>query len=334
MQTDHLSYASESLPRWQRAFVRAMENASGRRRLLPLYDRWRAESAGTSPRMMAEMLELIGTSLDLQGAWPARIAPGEPLVIVANHPFGIGDGIALTVLAEAMGRPYRILVNRDFLKVPEVRDIVLPVDFAETEAAVATNLATRAAARRLLKEGATLIIFPAGGVATAERPFGPAEELPWKLFTARLIQQSGASVLPVYFEGQNSRVFHLASRVSLMLRLSLLVSEFRKFVGAKVRLHVGDVVRFEELEHRGDRRALTDELYARVQRLAPGNAGKPLAKLRQRPVAERMSFPWDSARPSVGNGRSSNVPVDGASRPASVTISAAAPLSTSNKTVT
>jgi putative hemolysin len=224
------------------------------------------------------------------------IAADEPLVIIANHPFGIGDGIALTVLAEAIGRPYRILVNRDFLKVPEIRDIALPVDFAETEEAVQVNLATRAAARRLLKGGATLIIFPAGGVATSERPFGPAEELPWKLFTARLVQQSQASVLPVYFEGQNSRLFHLVSRISLMLRLSLLVSEFRRFLGTAVRLHVGDVVRFEDLWHRSDRRALTDELYARVHQLAPENRRKPLDQLKPRPADERVRFPWDRSR--------------------------------------
>ena len=296
MQTEHLSYASESLPPWQRLFVRAVENASGRQRLLPLYERWRTHSAGKSPRMMAEMLELIGTSLDLDGAWPVTGAPEEPIVIVANHPFGIGDGIALTVLAEAIGRPYRILVNRDFMKVPEIRDIALPVDFSETEEATAINLATRAEARRLLKEGTTLVIFPAGGVATAERLFGPAEELPWKHFTARLVQQSKASVLPVFFEGQNSRLFHLVSRISLMLRLSLLVSEFRRFRRTRVRLHVGAIVRFEDLAHRDDRRALTDELYARVHQLAPANRGKALDQLRPRPAEARVRFPWDRPR--------------------------------------
>lgn len=292
MQTEHLSYASQSLPAWQRSFIRAVENASGRRRLLPLYERWRAEMAGR-PEMMADMLGLIGTSLDIRGAWPAQIGTHEPLVMIANHPFGIGDGIALTVLAEAMGRPYRILVNKDFLKVPEVRDIVLPIDFDETEAAVRTNLASRAEARRLIKAGVTIIIFPAGGVATAERLYGPAEELPWKLFTARLVQQAGANVLPIYFEGQNSALFHLVSRVSLMLRLSLLVSEFRRFVGSRVRLHVGEVVRYGSLASRGDRRALTDELYARVQQLAPGNAGRPLEELKPRPAAARRRFPWE-----------------------------------------
>lgn len=297
MQSDELSYASESLPSWQRRLIRAIENASGRRRLLPLYERWRTESAGRHG-MMAAMLGLIDTRLDIRGAWPAQVPGGAPLVMIANHPFGIGDGIALTVLAEALGRPYRILVNQDFLKVPEVRDIVLPVDFAETEAALATNLATRARARQLLKDGTTIIIFPGGGVATADRWFAPAEELPWKLFTARLVQQAGASVLPVFVEGQNSHLFHLASRYSLTLRLSLLVSEFRRFVGSKVVVHVGDVVPFSDLASRADRRALTNELYARVLRLAPGNSAKALVDLQPRPASARRQFPWDLPQPA------------------------------------
>lgn len=296
MKTEHLSYASESQPGWQRAFVRAVENASGRRRLLPIYDRWRRESAGKSPRMMAEMLELIGTTLQPGGTWPVELRPGQPLVVIANHPFGIGDGLALVVLAEALGRPFRMLVNKDFLKVPELREIVLPIDFSETREAVQTNLETRAAARRLLSAGTTIVVFPAGGVATAQRLFGSAEELPWKLFTARLIQQCRAGVLPVYFEGQNSRLFQIVSRVSLMLRLSLLVSEFRSFVGSSIRLRVGDVVRFDQLEHRDDRRRLTDELYALVHQLAEENIGKTLAEIKQRPASDRIRFPWDPPR--------------------------------------
>ncbi len=299
MQSDHLSYASDALPLWQSRLIRAIENASGRRRLLPLYERWRSECAGR-PGMMAGMLGLIGTTLDIRGAWPATVARDVPLVMIANHPFGIGDGIALTVLAESLGRPYRILVNQDFLKVPEVHDIVLPVDFAETEAALATNLATRSRARQLLKEGVTIIIFPGGGVATAERWLGLAEELPWKLFTARLIQQTGASVLPVYFEGQNSWLFQLASRYSLMLRVSLLVSEFRRFVGSPVVLHVGNAVPFGDFANRDDRRALTDELYARVQRLAPGNRNRSLGQLHPRPAIGRRRFPWDPPPVALG----------------------------------
>jgi putative hemolysin len=133
-------------------------------------------------------------------------------------------------------------------------------------------------------------------VATAEQPFGKAEELPWKSFTARLIRLAEAAVLPVYFEGQNSALFHLISRYSLMLRLSLLVSEFRHFVGATVKVHVGAVVPFAELACRTDRGPLTDELYALVHRLAPDAAVLGPAHFTPRPAEVRRRCPWDPPR--------------------------------------
>jgi putative hemolysin len=294
--SEELSYVSWRDPFWKRWTMRAIENLSGRRRLLPIYHRWRMV-VGTSPRMMGTLLDMLGTRLDVRArAWPIVVPPEVPLVMVANHPFGIGDGIALLALAEALGRPYRILINSDFMKLPEIRPYALPIDFSASPEAIATNLKSRTDARRLLKQGVTIVVFPAGGVATAERPAGKAEELPWKAFTARLIQQAQASVLPVYFEGQNSALFHLISRYSLMLRLSLLVSEFRRFVGATVRVHVGALVPFAELGCQADRGALTDELYALVHRLAPEAAGLGPEQLRPRPAEVRRRYPWDPPR--------------------------------------
>ena len=188
---------------------------NGRRRLLPLYQRWRHEIVGRSPRMWSEALELIGTRLeiDARGDWHAAV-PAGPVVMIANHPFGIADGIAALALAERLDRPYRILLTVELMRLPELKGVGLPIDFSETEEALATNLATRAEARRLLKAGGIIVIFPAGAVATAEKPFGKAEERPWRQFVVRLIQQSGAAVLPVFFEGQNSPLFHFVSRES------------------------------------------------------------------------------------------------------------------------
>src|SRR5262252_5436025 len=297
-----LTYASPQDPRWKRWAMRAIEDLSGRRRLLPIYRTWRTEVAGKSPRMMNELLDMIGTKLDINAgnsnaeAWPVTVPPGMPLVIVANHPFGIGDGIATLALAEQLGRPYRVLVHSAFLKVPEIRDLALPIDFSESPEAIRTNLASRNAARRLLRDGVTIVVFPAGGVATAEHPAGKAEELPWKTFTARLIQLAQAAVLPVYFEGQNSPLFHFVSRYSETIRLALMVSELRNFVGATVPVHVGAVVPFEELTSRADRQGLTLELYARVHQLAPGSRRLSLDELKPRPPHARRRFAWDPPR--------------------------------------
>jgi putative hemolysin len=297
VRSDELSYVSERDPLWKRWTMRGIENLSGRRSLLPIYHHWQREVGAGSPRMMTDLLKLIGTRLDIDApAWPVTVPQDLPLVIVANHPFGIGDGIVVLALAERLDRPFRILVNSDFLKVPEIRPYALPIDFSDTREAMETNLRSRIDARRLLQSGVTIVVFPAGGVATAEEPRGRAEELPWKGFTARLIQQARASVLPVYFEGQNSPLFHMVSRYSLMLRLSLLVSEFRHFVGSTVKVHVGGLIPFSELGSPADRTALTRELYARVHRLAPRGSELGPAFLMERPPELRRRYPWDPPR--------------------------------------
>ena len=299
MNSPELSYATANTPPIQRWLIRTIENLSGRHGLLKIYHRWRAESAGGA-RMWRDALDMIGTRLEITAPvdWPARL-PDGPLIIIANHPFGIADGIAILSLAERIGRPYRCLLNADFLRLPEVHALALPIDFNETKEALATNLKTRNEARRLLKEGTTLVIFPAGGVATAEKPFGIAEELPWKAFTARLIQQSGATILPVYFEGQNSALFHFVSRYSLSLRLSLLVLEFRHHIGATIRATIGLPVSWAEIAATADGGSIMDELYVRVHRLAPGAENVDRATLLPRPIHRRRPYPWDPPRGPV-----------------------------------
>lgn len=295
MESYVLSYASAGDPLPKRLLMRAVEDLSGRRRLLPVYEAWKRDFAGKSPTQWSDLLALIGTELEISAAhdW-IQVLPAGPLVVIANHPFGIADGIAILSLAERIRRPYRILLNADFMRVPEVQAFGLPIDFTETKAALQKNLRTRAEARRLLKEGVTIIVFPAGGVATAQSPFGAAEELPWKLFAARLIQQSGATVLPIYFEGQNSPLFHFVSRYSLSIRLALLVSEFRHRVGTRMRVHVGTPVGFAQSSNGLEAHAFLDELYLMVHRLAPGARDRPRESLLPRPADERYRFPWDS----------------------------------------
>ena len=296
MISHDLSYATAGTPPVRRWLIRTLENLSGRRKLLKAYHRWRTKSAG-GPRMWRDALEMIGTRLEINAPedWYTRL-PDGPLVIIANHPFGIADGIAILSIAERIGRPYRCLLNTDFMRLPEVQELGLPIDFNETKEALATNLKTRNEARRLLKKGVTLVIFPAGGVATAEKPFGRAEELPWKAFTARLIQQASATVLPVYFEGQNSALFHFVSRHSLSLRLSLLVLEFRHHIGASIRATIGLHVSWTEIAAGSGGGPIIDELYVQVHRLAPEAEKVDRTALLPRPINQRRRYPWDPPR--------------------------------------
>lgn len=299
-----LSYANPSHPRLKRWFIRSVEGLSGRDRYVRLYDIWRSTIVPSRDRVFGRMLDLIGISLDSRGEWPPRDLPQGPLVIVANHPFGIGDGIAALSLAEQLGRPFRVMINAELLKIPEMEAYSLPVDFSEAKDAVKKNMAMRREALSLLKEGVTIVVFPGGGVATAPKGFGEARDLPWKLFPARLVQEARATVVPVHFAGQNGRLFHLVSKpmlayeqapgkvaralyeVSLTLRTSLLIREFARLSGRSISAHVGRPIAWEEMEPIRDRKALTGFLQQRVQDLAPARSPiRRLPGMRRHPAA-------------------------------------------------
>lgn len=269
MKFKELSYANERDPKLKRWFIRSIEGLSGRDRFTRLYEIWRNDIVGKTDRVFGKMLDLIHVDLKVEGTWPPENIPDGPIVIVANHPFGIGDGIAVLALAEQLGRPFRVLINNELLKVPEMSPYSLPVSFEETKEALALNMQTRHEALRLLKEGVTVVIFPAGGVATAKKGFGRAEDLPWKMFPAKLIQAAKANVVPVFFEGQNGRLFHLASKISLTLRVSLLIREFRRLSGSTIRARVGVMIPWEELSTHADRKDLLARLFGAVFSMAP-----------------------------------------------------------------
>jgi putative hemolysin len=269
-----LSYANERDPKLKRWFIRSIEGLSGRDRFTRLYEIWRNDIVGKTDRVFGKMLDLINVDLKIEGTWPPESIPEGPVVIIANHPFGIGDGIAVLALAEQLGRPFRVLINNELLKVPEMAPYSLPVSFEETKEALAINMQTRHEALRLLKEGVTVVIFPAGGVATAKKGFGRAEDLPWKMFPAKLIQAAKANVVPVYFEGQNGRLFHLASKISLTLRVSLLIREFRRLSGSTIQARVGQMISWDDLASHADRKDLLARLFGAVFDMAPAERRK------------------------------------------------------------
>jgi putative hemolysin len=276
VQFPELSLANADDPPLRRKTIRLLEQLSGRDYFTPIYARWRSEVVPQGSGIIRPMLGLIDVKLDVVAShWPPQLLPDRPAVLIANHPYGFIDGIAALALAEDMGRPFKILINKDLLKVPELRPFSLPIDFEETREAHKTNIATREEAVRLLGTGTTIIVFPAGGVATATRPFGQARDLPWKPFVARLIQSARASVIPIYFEGQCSPLFHLASRVGMTLRLSMLIHEFRRSVGRRLVARVGEVVPFEALAQGADRKAMLGELFDLVHGLASGAQTAP-----------------------------------------------------------
>lgn len=262
-----ISYASSAATGAGRALVRVLENATGRLGLIARGEGYEREIARGRDFWQVLMdrygREVIGGSL-------TNIPAEGPLILIANHPFGILDGLMMGhILCQARG-DFRILANSVFRKAAEIDRIVLPVSCEAGKAAQAANLETRRIALGYLARCGAIGVFPGGTVSTSARPFGLAIDPFRRGFTARMIAKSGAAVVPVYFAGQNSRAFHLASHLHLTLRLGLLIREFRARVDAPVRVAVGrpvDPARLAELH--AEPRRMMDFLRRATYELSP-----------------------------------------------------------------
>ncbi|MGO4870595.1 MAG: lysophospholipid acyltransferase family protein [Roseiarcus sp.] len=283
------SYATASDPLVKRGLIRLVEKATGQPQLKRLY-----VHNQLYPRASESFWQAAVRSLALDVRYDAealaRLPRTGPVVFVANHPYGVLDGIVISWLVEKIRSDFVVLTNAVLMRAPEVRDYILPIDFSETEEAQRTNLASRAAARARLEKGGAVVVFPAGGVSTAPDRLGrkPAVDARWQPFVGQLIQRSKATVVPVWFGGQNSRLFQIASHVSLTLRLSLIFHEVKTRIGASFPVAIGAPIAFDEIAAIRDRQALADDLNARVYALAaaapqarakPRRAKKLLAKL-------------------------------------------------------
>jgi putative hemolysin len=254
------SYSSSEQPLFQRSVIQAIEQIGGRQKLKRIYDQHQADPR-QGESFFDAAIRLLRLSVHYDAEALHACPPTGPVVFIANHPYGVVDGITLAWLAAKVRPDIKVLANSVLCQAPDARVNLLPVDFDPTREARETNVRSRLAAQGWLREGHAVGIFPGGGVSTSERPLkGPAVDLPWAPFTAKLIRLSRATVVPVFFVGQNSRLFQLASHLSLTLRLSLVFRETARRIGTILKVRIGRPIPFDEIAHLEDRQELVKEL--------------------------------------------------------------------------
>ena len=264
-----ISYSYSAQTKAGKAVIKLMENTTGRLRLIKRARGYEQEVANGRDFWQV-MVERYGLSLDIVAGDLSKIPTSGPLIMIANHPYGILDGLMMGHILSSVRGDFRILANTVFRKSADLQRVVLPISFDETKDAVRENLATRKNALAYLADGGAIGVFPGGTVSTAATPFAQPMDPGWRSFTARMISKSNATVLPVYFEGQTSRMFQLASHLHNTLRMGLLIKEFKKRIDTPVRVVVGDPITQEDLtEFSTDSRAMMDFLRKKTYELSP-----------------------------------------------------------------
>ncbi len=229
--------------------IRGIEWFTGKLTILRMIREFERRGAPTGQAFWRAALDTMGIPLLTPQEEIDNIPLDGPVVVVANHPHGLVDGM---ILADLIGRrrtDYKILTRALLTGIDEVASsYMIAVPFPHEPDAQRKSVEMRARAMAHLREGGVISVFPSGVVASSDTMFGPVIEREWNVFTAQMIRRSGARVVPVYFPGTNSRAYQIANRISATLRQGLLLHEVVRGCNKPQRPVVGEPIGEERMK--------------------------------------------------------------------------------------
>ncbi|MDK3072108.1 1-acyl-sn-glycerol-3-phosphate acyltransferase [Sedimentitalea sp. JM2-8] len=244
-----LTYANSFDDPWTAFAIRAIEWFTGKLTILKMVKRFeRTNENYRGQKFWRGALNVMGIELRTPLEQLANIPKEGPVVVVANHPHGMVDGMIFADLIGRVRLDYRILTRSVLTGLDEAAtSFMIPVPFPHDPEAQRKMVEMRANAMSHLENGGVVALFPSGVVMSSESWFGPAVEKEWNVFTAKMIRRSGAKVVPIYFPGSNSRAYQIANRISPVLRQGLLLHEIVRSCNKPQAPIVGEPVREEEM---------------------------------------------------------------------------------------
>ncbi len=242
-----LSYAGTFSNPLKAGSIRAIEWLTAKVTLLRLIRQFERSGAPFGAPFWPKAIKQMGIEIQTPAEEVAHIPATGPVVVVANHPHGLVDGMIMAELVSRVRSDFRILTRSLLTGIPEIEEFMIPVPFPHEENARQLGLEMRNLTMAHLKAGGVVILFPAGKVAMSETWWSPAVEAEWNVFTHKIVKSSGATIVPMHFTGQNSRAFLIANLLSDTLRQGLLLYEIKRALFKPQRPFVGAPIPADEL---------------------------------------------------------------------------------------
>ena len=208
------------------------------------------KNTGTEgPEFSSEMLRNIPVTFDVPEDELNHIPAEGGFITVSNHHFGAIDGLLLNKIIGERRPDFKILTTYFLALIPNLKDWFIPVDNFSSGRARSVN-GIRAALGHIAN-GGPLGVFPAGEVGTWQRGKNRTsvcggrhvvEDKPWTDNISKLIRKSGLPVIPIYFDGENSKLFHRLGRLHPRFRTLRLIRELLASTGKHIKIRIGQPI--------------------------------------------------------------------------------------------
>ena len=184
-------------------------------------------------------------------------------IIVANHPFGLLDGLIICSIICDIRKDYKILINDEVSQIDQIREYLLPIKFSKLTEDIKKNIISKKKAIEHVNSNGILITFPSGEVATSSLIFNEANERRWKPLIGSIINKTNAAIIPVRFFGKNSLFFQTIGFVNNNLRRILFIRELLNKKNQTFKLSIGKKISSLH-EERLNNRQIVDKLRSLV----------------------------------------------------------------------
>ncbi|MFL2520540.1 MAG: lysophospholipid acyltransferase family protein [Alphaproteobacteria bacterium] len=251
-------------------FIKITELFTGKLKLKKLYDEYISENR--PPEFFwDDAVDKLKFNLITYFQDGSYIPTTGKLIVIANHAFGVADGLSICSMISKVRQDYKMVTHKVLRQADAVKDKILPIDFNGNKDALLTNMNTRKEAEAVLQNEGVLILFPSGRIATKHnlKKLTKADDGEWKQWVSKLILKTKSPVLPIYFDGQNSQLYHIANKIGQTFRYSLCMYELKRKIGDEIYMYFGSLIPYENLAKIGDIKEITSYLRSVTYSLDP-----------------------------------------------------------------
>ncbi|HEX7928630.1 MAG TPA: GNAT family N-acyltransferase, partial [bacterium] len=225
---------------------------------------------GDDRNFLTRSLERLNIRYEIAPEDLERLPKKNGAVLVANHPFGVVEGMILADVARRVRTDVKCMANHLLGRLPEAKEYLIEVDPYGTAAARSFNMRPMKQAIQWVQSGHVLGVFPAGEVASLDMKRRRVSERPWSPTVARIIRRGDAPVIPVHFSGANGPLFQLAGLVHPRIQTALLPRELLNKGKRTIQVRVGRAIPCDRLRDFDSDEMLMDYLRQRSHLLGEG----------------------------------------------------------------